>query len=111
MSDKIKIIGREVLTRGFGVLERFKLRRRRFDAKMQDLTRDFYDSGNSAAILLYDPTRACVLLIRQFRLAAYLADGRETMVEVCAGKLEGMDAGRRIVMEVMEETGFSIHEP
>lgn len=111
MDETIKILGREVLSRSYGLLQRVTLRRQRFDAKLQEITRDVYDSGNGAAILLYDPARGCVLLVRQFRLAAYLADGREALIEVCAGKLEGLDAATRIVMEVHEETGYAIKNP
>lgn len=111
MDEAIKILRREIVSRGFGLLERITFRRRRFDTKMQELTREVYDTGNSAAILLYDPTRSRVLLVRQFRLPVYLGTGRETMIEVCAGKLEGLDADRRIVTEVLEETGLSIRAP
>lgn len=107
----IKILGREILSRSYGLLQRVTLRRRKFDAQLQDITRDVYDAGDGAAILLYDPVRGRVLLVRQFRLAAYLATDRETIVEVCAGKLEGIDAATRIVMEVREETGYAIKNP
>jgi nudix-type nucleoside diphosphatase (YffH/AdpP family) len=109
--ETIKILKREILSRGKGVFEKVTLRRRRFDGKMQEVTREVYDPGDAASILLYDPARSRVLLVRQFRLPVYLATGRETTIEACAGKLEGLDAARRIVMEVEEETGFSIKQP
>jgi GDP-mannose pyrophosphatase NudK len=52
-----------------------------------------------------------VLLVRQFRLPVYLALGHETTIEACAGKLEGMDAASRIVLEVEEEAGYLIEAP
>jgi GDP-mannose pyrophosphatase NudK len=107
----IEILKREVLSRGKGVLEKFTFKRRRFDGQTQEVSREVYDSGNAATILLYDPTRSRVLLVRQFRLPVYLATGRETTIETCAGKLDGMDAASRIVMEVEEETGYAIKEP
>lgn len=111
MSDTIKILAREILSRGFGVLQKITVRRRKFDATQQEITRDVYDTGDGATILLYDPDRGRVLLVRQFRIAAYLATGRESLIEVCAGKLEGLDAASRIVMEVEEETGYAIKNP
>ncbi|HKH81340.1 MAG TPA: NUDIX domain-containing protein [Methylovirgula sp.] len=107
----IKILKREILSRGYGLLERITFRRRRFDGKTQEVTRAVYDPGDAATILLYDTVRSRVLLVRQFRLPVYLATGRETTIEACAGKLEGLDAARRIVMEVEEETGFSLKDP
>ena len=111
MTKSIKILSHDILSRGYGILQKVTLRRRRFDGDEQEITREIYDTGDGAAILLYDPDRGCVLLVRQFRLAAYLSGGRETLVEVCAGKLEGLDAAARIVMEVAEETGFDIKNP
>ncbi len=107
----IKILKREVLSRGKGVLEKITFRRRRFDASTQEVTREVYDPGDAAAILPYDPARSCVLLVRQFRLPVFLATGRETTIEACAGKLDGMDAASRIGMEVQEETGYAIKQP
>jgi GDP-mannose pyrophosphatase NudK len=107
----IKILKREILSRGKGVLEKITFKRRRFDGETQEATREVYDPGDAATILLYDPARSRVLLVRQFRLPVYLACGRETTIEACAGKLEGLDAARRIIMEVEEETGFSIKQP
>lgn len=107
----ITILDRATLSRGFGLLQEIAFRRRRFDGEMQELRREVYDIGDAAAILPYDPGRGCVLLVRQFRLPVYLACGRETTIEACAGKLEGMDAARRISLEVEEETGFAIKDP
>jgi nudix-type nucleoside diphosphatase (YffH/AdpP family) len=111
MDETIKVLSREILSRGYGILQKVTLRRRKFDASLQDFDREFYDSGDGAAILLYDPDRRRVVLVRQFRLAAYLATGQDAMIEVCAGKLEGLDAAARIVMEVREETGYHIKSP
>src|SRR6185437_13788912 len=77
MSDAIKILARDVISRGFGVLQKVTVRRRKFDATQQEITRDVYDTGDGATILLYDPDRGRVLLVRQFRIAAYLATCRE----------------------------------
>ncbi len=49
--------------------------------------------------------------MRQFRPAAYLVEGRDSLIETCAGKLEGAAAADRIVSEVLEETGFKIERP
>ncbi len=111
MSTSIKILSREILSRGFGVLQKVTFTRRKFSGDEQTITRENYDTGDGATILLYDQKRGCVLLIRQFRLAAYLSGGQETLIEACAGKLEGLDAATRIVMEVEEETGFAIKSP
>jgi nudix-type nucleoside diphosphatase (YffH/AdpP family) len=111
MSDAVKILRREVIARGYGLLERVAFWRRKFDGSPQELTREVYDTGPGATILLYDPTRKCILLVRQFRPATYLAEGRTSLIETCAGKLEGATAAERIVMETLEETGVRIGAP
>lgn len=111
MSDTVKILSRNILHRGFGLLEDVKLWRRKFNREPQEISREIYVVDHGAAILPYDPVRRRVLLVRQFRLAAYVADGQETLIEACAGKLEGMDAATRIVMEAEEELGYAIKNP
>lgn len=111
MSDKIRILARQTLSRGHGLLEKITLERRRFDGRLQNLWREVYDAGDGAAILLYDRSRSTVVLVRQFRLPAFLGAGKESLIEVCAGRLEGENAERRIMQEAEEETGFAIRHP
>ena len=92
---------------------RFPLTRTR--AQVQDeagqsfvVDHEVYRHGFAAAVLLYDPERRVVLLIRQFRMAPWLADGTTAMLEVCAGMLDGdaPEAGAR--REALEETGVKV---
>lgn len=107
----MRILTREVVARGFGLLERLTVELKRFDGRTQIHAREIYDTGDGVAILLYDPTRSTVVLVRQFRLPVYLKEGRESMIEVCAGRLEGSDPETRIVHEAEEETGFTVRHP
>jgi len=111
MNSNIRILGRHILSRGNGLLERFDVARKRFDGRLQSIIREIYDTGDGAAILLYDPSRSQVVLVRQFRLTAFLRDGRESLIEVCAGRLDGEDAENRIIKEAEEETGFTVRNP
>ncbi len=111
MENRVLILSRRVVSRGFGLLERLTIELKRFDGRLQTQAREIYDTGDGAAILLYDPTRSTVVLVRQFRLPAYLKEGRDSMIEVCAGRLEGLDPQTRIVHEVKEETGFRVRHP
>src|SRR5450631_27452 len=104
MTGNIRILGRFIVSRGNGLLEKLAFERKRFDGRIQKLNLEIYDPGNGAAILLYDPGRSRIVLVRQFRLPAYLKDRHESLIEVCAGKLDGEDAESRIVKEAEEET-------
>ena len=108
MTDKTEIITRETLHEGFGTYEKVVFRRRRRDGAMADLEREILDTGDGAAILPYDKARGTIILIRQFRGVAFLQEGRESIVEACAGKLEGADPLTRIRKETEEETGIRL---
>jgi nudix-type nucleoside diphosphatase (YffH/AdpP family) len=111
MTGSIRILARSVLSHGNGLLEKFTVSRNRFNGSAQNFDREIYDTGDGVAILLYDPSRSRVILVRQFRMTAFLRDGRESLIEVCAGRLENEDAERRIIKEAEEETGIIVRNP
>ena len=75
----------------------------------QPLSREIYDCGDGAAVLLYNLESKTVVLTRQFRIAAYIADPYNSfLIEVAAGKLDESDPEERIRIESEEETGFKI---
>lgn len=111
MSGNILLRCRHIVSRGHGELQRLDIERKRFDGRVQSITREVYDPGDGVAILLYDTKSTRVVLIRQFRIPAYLRDGHESLIEVCAGRLEGEDPERRIIEETKEETGFLVRNP
>lgn len=72
-------------------------------------SREAYDRGNGAVILLYNKERKTVILTRQFRLPTYVngnPDGR--MIEACAGLLDADNPEDCIRRETEEETGYRI---
>jgi GDP-mannose pyrophosphatase NudK len=111
MPGNIRILGRHIVSRGNGLLERLVIERKRFDGRLQSLAREFYDPGDGATNLLHDPSRSRVVLVRRFRLPAFLRRRHESLIDVCAGKLEGEDAESRISKEAQEDTGFLVRNP
>jgi len=71
-------------------------------------TRDIVRAGKVVAVLPLDLARGEIVLIRQFRLAAHLANGKGGLVEIVAGRVEAgeglADAARR---ECREEIGVA----
>lgn len=108
MKEKIKLIGTEVLSHAWGQLTRVTLDYRRDDGTVQRLLRENYDHGNAAAILLFDPERRSVLLVRQFRYPVFANGDPAFLLEACAGLLDGDDPLTCASREALEETG---HEP
>lgn len=123
--QRVRTLGtKEVARTGFAVLRRTDIDFRRRDGTWQRLVRETYDHGNGAAILLYDPARDCVLLVRQFRFPVYInpspahAGQGEAgwTLEVPAGMLDDHQmAGRTpqeaIAREAEEEAGVRVRDP
>ncbi|MCC7521142.1 MAG: GDP-mannose pyrophosphatase NudK [Flavobacteriaceae bacterium] len=111
MSKSIQIIQTEILSNQWYVLRKITYQHSKNDGTLQTQSREVYDRGNGAAILLYHlPTRN-VILTRQFRLPTYVngnADGM--MIEVCAGLLDEDHPDDCIKKETLEETGYLISD-
>ncbi|WP_446742914.1 NUDIX domain-containing protein [Silvibacterium acidisoli] len=86
----------------------FELRRR--DGTWQEMTRETYDRGNGATILLYNLERRTVVLTRQFRYPAFVNGHSGLLIEAAAGLLDEASPEDRIRAEVEEETGFQVGE-
>ena len=108
-SERVRVHGYDTLSDDWYVLRKYRFGYRRADGSWQELTREAYDRGNGAAILLYDPARRSVFLTRQFRLPAFVnghADGM--LLEAPAGLLDRDAPAAAIRREVEEETGFRL---
>jgi GDP-mannose pyrophosphatase NudK len=109
-SARIRIRSVETLSDDWYVLKKTTFDFQRRDGTWQTQSRETYDRGTGAAILLYNRMQSTVVLTRQFRFPAYvngLADGM--LVEVCAGLLDKQAPEACIQREAQEETGFRIH--
>jgi GDP-mannose pyrophosphatase NudK len=107
----VRILAREILSRAHHLLEKITFERQRSDGTAQTISREVFDTGSGAVILLYDPSRGRVVLVKQFRLPVYLKNGTGHLIEAVAGKLEGEEPAIRIMKEVEEEAGFRIEKP
>lgn len=67
------------------------------------------DHGDAAAVLAYDPTRRCAILISQPRLSVFQT-GAEPVLEAVAGRLDGLAPELAARKEAMEEAGLAIRE-
>jgi GDP-mannose pyrophosphatase NudK len=111
MAKSARVTAETLLARG-----RFDLTRTEIDVVEDDgaertLNHEVYRHGRAAAVLLYDPARSVVMLVRQFRAGAFLADGALATVEACAGMLDGDAPEVCAVREAQEETGVAIRSP
>jgi nudix-type nucleoside diphosphatase (YffH/AdpP family) len=108
--DRVRIRNVEVLSNDWYLLQKTTFDYRRADGDWQTLTRETYDRGNGATILLYNRERRSVILIRQFRFPTYGNGHDGFLIETAAGLLDQASPEVRIKAEVEEETGYRVTE-
>ena len=111
MEDRVRIADVQVLSDNWYVLKKTTFDYLRRDGQWQRQSRETYDRGNGATILLYNRERKTVVLTRQFRFPAYVNGTPDGMlIEACAGLLDQDDPATCIRRETEEETGYRIAE-
>ncbi|MBB3934574.1 NUDIX domain-containing protein [Aureimonas phyllosphaerae] len=110
IAERIRVEDVTVLSDDWYVLKKTVFSYRRSDGSWQRQSRETYDRGNGATILLYDPQRRTVILTRQFRYPAFVNGHDDLLIEAPAGLLDDATPEARIRAETAEETGFAIGE-
>lgn len=70
--------------------------------------REIEDHGDSVGVLPYDPERRVALLVRELRLPALKAEGRQTNLEAPAGLIDDGSPEDNIRREAREEAGLRL---
>lgn len=109
MNPKVKNLTTETLSNNWYTLKKITYDYLKGNGTWQTQTREAYDRGNGAGILLYNKEQKTVILTRQFRLPTYI-NGNESglMIEVCAGLLDKDNPEDCIRRETEEETGYKV---
>jgi nudix-type nucleoside diphosphatase (YffH/AdpP family) len=112
VSDRIRIRAVTVLSNDWYLLKKTTFDFRRSNGSWQTLSRETYDRGNGAVVLLINTQRQTLILTRQFRYPAFVNGLKDGMLlEACAGLLDSGNPEETIRREVEEETGFRIGPP
>jgi GDP-mannose pyrophosphatase NudK len=110
-NDRINIKTTELLSDNWYKLYKVTYEYRRKDGKWETHSREAYDRGNGATILLYNKAEKTVILTRQFRLPTFVNGNPDGMlIETCAGLLDKDQPEDCIRKETEEETGYKIGE-
>lgn len=109
MSANVQILNTEILSNNWYTLKKVTFEYVKKDGSRITQSREAYDRGNGATILLYNKEQQTVILTQQFRLPTYL-NGNENglLIEACAGLLDKDNAEDCIRRETEEETGYKI---
>ena len=107
--NRVKNIKTEVLSDNWYTLRKVTFDFQKKNGKWQPQSREAYDRGNGATILLYNKEKGTVILTRQFRMPTFL-NGNEAgmLIETCAGLLDLDNPEDCIRRETEEETGYKI---
>ena len=111
MISDIRILNTEILSNNWYILRKVTYEYRKPDGSMHVQSREAYDRGNGAAILLYNKEKGTLILTRQFRLPTYINGNPDGMlIEVAAGLLDKDNPEECIRRETAEETGYQVNE-
>ncbi|HEX5378410.1 MAG TPA: NUDIX domain-containing protein [Phenylobacterium sp.] len=108
--DRVRIQEVTVLSDAWYVLKKTTFAFLRNDGTWQTQSRETYDRGDGAVILLYDEVRRTVILVRQFRFPAFVNGEDDLLIEAPAGLLDNAGPDERIRAEVEEETGYRVRD-
>jgi nudix-type nucleoside diphosphatase (YffH/AdpP family) len=105
----INILKTEVLSDNWYVLRKITYEHKHPNGLVTTQSREAYDRGNGATILLYNKAAQTVILTKQFRMPTYL-NGNESgyLIECCGGLLDKDNPEECIRQETEEETGYKL---
>ncbi|MGY3090663.1 GDP-mannose pyrophosphatase NudK [Hymenobacter sp. UYAg731] len=109
MNARICLREQETLSDDWFTLRKITFDYQRKNGTWETQSREAYDRGNGAVILLHDPATDHVILTRQFRLPTFV-NGNPTgmLIEACAGLLDDEHPDAAIIRETEEETGYRL---
>jgi nudix-type nucleoside diphosphatase (YffH/AdpP family) len=109
MDRKIEITDTKLLSSNYYTLKKVTYNYTDSTGKVLSHSREVYDRGNGAGVLLYNKEKRSVLLVKQFRMPTYLNGNNDGfLIEVCAGLLDEADPDACIIREIREETGYEV---
>lgn len=109
-----EVLEKHSVYKGVFSLSRWLIRHRLFNGEWSEpLVRELFERAQAVSVLLYDPERDAVVLIKQFRVGALCNDVDQSpwLVELVAGGAEqgesAIDVAER---ESVEEAGYTFQE-
>jgi len=113
MAKEVEVISRERAYDGFFKMDRYTVRHDIGDGTLSEpITREVFERGQSAAILVYDPSMDAVLTVEEFRIGHLAAglDGDDCWsLGIVAGSVEpGEEPLLCVLREAQEEAGLEL---
>lgn len=109
MNERIHLREQLVLSDDWYILRKVTFDYQRKNGTWETHSREAYDRGNGATILLHNPAADTVVLTRQFRLPTFVNGNPSGMlIETYAGLLDDEHPDAAILRETEEETGYRL---
>ncbi|MFC5468499.1 GDP-mannose pyrophosphatase NudK [Cohnella suwonensis] len=107
---RVRIVNEELLSDNWYLLKKVTFEYQKENGQWETQSREVYDRGNGATILLYNRQKQTVILTKQFRMPTY-RNGNESgmLIETCAGLLDKETPEESILRETREETGYQVN--
>ncbi|OKP52766.1 GDP-mannose pyrophosphatase [Serratia marcescens] len=106
--DRVRIVETRVLSDDWYLLKKTTFDFLRRDGVWQRQSRETYDRGDGATILLFNRQAQTVILTRQFRFPVFVNGHDGMLIEAAAGLLDDASPEARIRAEAEEETGYFV---
>lgn len=111
MTPTVRIVDTTLLSDNWSILNKIQYEVLEKDGSWKKQTREVYDRGNGATILLYNKEQGTVILTKQFRLPSFVNGNSDGMlIETCAGLLDKDNPEDCIRRETEEETGYKVSD-
>ena len=110
--EKAELVRQEVAFDGYFKVVRYFFRHSLHNGGTSGvISREVFERGQAGAVLMYDPERDAVVLIRQFRAGAYVAGRHPWTWEAVAGIIEENETAEQMIRrEAVEEAGLEVGE-
>ena len=110
--ETAELVRHEVAFQGYFKVVRYFFRHTLHKGGMSDvISREVFERGQAGGVLMYDPLRDEVVLIRQFRAGAYVAGHHPWTWEIVAGIIEEKETAEIMIRrETVEEAGLEVGE-
>jgi len=111
MIENVRVLQTDILSDNWYTLKKITYEFTKKDGSHEVNTREVYDRGNGATILLYNKEQQTVILTRQFRLPSFInGNAGGMLIEACAGLLDEDNPEDCIKRETEEETGYQVKD-
>lgn len=109
--ERVRLVEKQTVWKRFIHLQTMVFEQKMPDGRVIRIDREVHDHGVAAAILLFDPSKDAVVLVRQFRPGVFANGDPSFLLEIPAGLTDGDHPSEAVRREALEETGYAVETP